>query len=169
MSLQKRLNELHEEIIAALCSIREFPDGLLPHCVYVEEETEKSLPSGNSVYAAYCLTKIFPDGSCMLENPETGKEEKRSLREISIEWLITVWDYYRDLSGLREPEAVKTQLYAFLYPLKHFDRNVTDSEILSGWADSFVEKLTPDELAARINDECFDDTNLWIRFIEVED
>jgi hypothetical protein len=169
MSLQKRLNELHEEIIAALCGIREFSDGMLPHCVYVEEETEKSLSCGNSVYTAYSLTKIFPDGSCMLENPETGKEEKRSLREISIEWLITVWDYYRGLSGFREMKPLKTQLYAFLYPLKHFERNVSDDEILSGWVDGFVEKLTPDELATRINDECFDDTNLWIRFIEVDD
>jgi hypothetical protein len=115
------------------------------------------------------LIRIFPNGSCILENPETGKEEKRQLGEINIEWMVTVWDYYRDLSGVKEDEPVKKQQYAFLYPLKHFDRNVTDNEILSGWVDGFVEKLTPDELAARINDECLDDTNFWIRFIEIED
>jgi hypothetical protein len=122
MSLQKRLNELHEEIIAALCSINEFPDGLLPHTVYVEEEGENSMTIGNTVF-------------------------------------------------IKEDKPVKKVLYAFLYPFKHFDRNVTDNEILSGWEDDDkgVEKLTPGELAARINDEWLDDTNFWVRFIEVED
>jgi hypothetical protein len=170
MNLQKRLNELYDEVITALCRINEIPDGLLPHCVYVEEETEQSLDCGNSVYTAYNLIKIFRDGFCILENPVTGKEEKRQLREINIEWLICVWDYYRDLSGVKEPEAAKKkELYAFLYPLKHFERNASNHEILSGWMDGAVEKLTLDELAARINDESFDDANLWVRFMEVED
>ncbi|MDR2805795.1 MAG: hypothetical protein LBB85_09200 [Dysgonamonadaceae bacterium] len=132
--------------------------------------SKQSLDCGNSVYTAYNLIKIFRDGFCILENPVTGKEEKRQLREINIEWLICVWDYYRDLSGVKEPEATKKkELYAFLYPLKHFERNASNHEILSGWMDGEVEKLTPDELAARINDESFDDANLWVRFMEVED
>jgi hypothetical protein len=169
MSLQKRLNKLHEEIIAALCSIEEFPDGLLPHTVYLEEEGENFLPIGESVFNPYSLTKIFPDGSCLLENPKTGKEEKRQLREINIEWLVAVWDYCCDLSGVKEPEPVKKKLYAFLYPVDDFDRNIPDSEILTGWENGQVEKLTPDEFAERSNDEFFDEINLWVRFIEVED
>ncbi|MDR2475970.1 MAG: hypothetical protein LBD45_08950 [Bacteroidales bacterium] len=91
--------------------------------------------------------------------------------EINIEWLITVWDYYRDLSGIKEPEQENKTLYAFLYPVEHFERNATDSEIISGWEDqeTGVKKLTPDELAAQINDEDFNDTNFWVRFIETED
>jgi len=167
MSFNKKLKELQEEIIASLCGINEFPDGLLPHTVYVEEEGENSLKVGNSVYKTYSLIKIFPDGECILEDPETGIEEKRDLREINIDWLITIWDYYMDLSGVKEPKPEKKELYAFLYPLESFERNVSDDEIVGGWADGSVEKLTPDEFAEKINDEEFDEKNNWVRFIEM--
>ncbi|GAB6013555.1 hypothetical protein [Viscerimonas tarda] len=169
MNFGKRLNDLQSEIINALCAVEEFPAGLLPHCVYVEEESEKSLECGNSVYTAYYLTRIFSDGSCLLENPETGVEETRQLSEICIDWLITAWDYYVDLSGTKEPEPVEKELAVFLYPIERFERNVTNDEIISGWADDYVEKLTPDEFAEKINDESFDDLSYWVRFIEVEE
>jgi hypothetical protein len=169
MSILNKFNDLQEEIIAALCKIAEFPDGLLPHTVYVEEDDENSQPTGNNVYNTYSLIRIFPDGSCILENSRTGKEEKRHLREINIDWLIVVWDYYKDLSGVKEPEPVKMKLYVFLYPLDSFVRNASDDEILSGWADCMVEKLTPDEFAEKVNDESFDNLSYWVRFIEVED
>jgi hypothetical protein len=170
MSLQKRLNKLHEEIITALCSVEEFPDGLLPHTVYVEEEGENSMSIGNSVFNPYSLIRIFPDGSCLLENPQTGKEEKRELNEINIDWLVVVWDYYRDLANVKEPEPVKKIKYVFLYSIDNYNRDASNKEILSGWEnDNDVEKLTPDEFAERINDEMFADLEYWVRFIEVED
>jgi hypothetical protein len=168
MNFGKRLNDLQQEIITSLCNIDEFPEGLLPHCVYVEEDTEQSLICGNTVFSAYNLIRIFPDGSCILENPETGHEEKRELREINIDWLVMVWDYYKDLSGVKETEPVKKELFAFLYPLEHFNRNATDNEIISGWIDDYVERLTLDEFAERINDESFNEHTDWVRFIEVE-
>ena len=168
MSLQKRLNRLLQEIVAALCNIKEFPDGLLPHTVYVEEESENSMAVGNTVFNTYSLIKIFPDGSCVLENPATGEVENRQLSEINIDWLMLVWDYYKDLSGFKETQPVKKELFAFLYPLDHFERNVSDEEILGGWADGYVEKYTPDEFAELINDEAFDDLSFWVRFLEVD-
>jgi hypothetical protein len=104
MNLQAKLDRLHRETVSMLCGIQEMPEGLLPHTVYVEEETEQSLDCGNSVYNAYNLIKIFHDGGCLLENPETGKEEKRKLSEISTDWLITVWNYYQCLSDIQEPD-----------------------------------------------------------------
>ncbi|MDR0541355.1 MAG: hypothetical protein LBH19_03990 [Dysgonamonadaceae bacterium] len=169
MNFGKRLNDLQSEIINALCAIEEFPEGLLPHCVYVEEESEKSLECGNSVYTAYYLTRIFSDGSCMLENPETGTEEKRDLREINIEWLITVWDYCCDLSGRKETLQKVKKLYVFVYPANDFERNMNDEELLSAWERDEVEKYTPDEFAELANDEMFDERGNWIRFIEVEE
>jgi len=109
MNLQTKLDMLHMEIVSALCGIQEFSEKLLPHIVYVEEETELSLDCGNSIYNAYNLIKIFPDGTCILENPGTGKEEKRQLNEINIDSLATIWNYYRDLSGIQEENSV-TQL-----------------------------------------------------------
>ena len=104
MSLQAKLDRLHREIVSALCEIQEFPDGLLPHAVYVEEETEQSLECGNTVYSVYNLMKIFPDGTCLLENPCTGEEGIRQLNEINIDWLLTVWNHYLYLSNRRKPD-----------------------------------------------------------------
>jgi hypothetical protein len=166
VNLQKKLNELREEVVTALCSIVEFPDELLPHCVYVEEESEKSFECGNSVYTAYHLTRIFPDCSCILENPETGIEEKRDLREINIDWLMEVWNYYKYLSGFEKAKVEKKEIYAFLYPVELFDRNIDDSEIISGWKDGYVGKLSLDELTAEMNGEFFNSSDFWIRFIK---
>jgi len=95
MDFNKKLEQLREKIITTLCRIEKLPDALLPHVVYVEENTEQSLRCGNSVFNSYYLTKIFEDGTCMFENPDTGEEEKRHLVEINIEWLVTVWKMYR--------------------------------------------------------------------------
>ena len=114
MNLQTKLDKLHRETISALCNIEEFPDGLLPHIVYVEEETEESLKCGTSVYNLYNLTKILPDGTCMLEIPETGTEEKRQLDEINTDWLITVWNLYRDLSGAQDGAVIENRIAKLL-------------------------------------------------------
>jgi len=103
MNLQMKLDKLHRETVFALCSICEFPEGLLPHTVYVEEETEESLNCGTSVYNLYNLIRIFSDGTCTLENPGTGTESKRQLDEINTGCLITVWNSYCNLSGGKEP------------------------------------------------------------------
>jgi hypothetical protein len=168
MSLQKKFNKLHQEIVDALCRIEEFPEGLLPHTVYVEEDGEDSQKKGNSVYNLYNLIRIRKDGSCILENPETGKEEERQLNEITTDWLIVVWDYYLDLSGTKEPEPTEKELAVFLYPVERFERNATDEEIIFSWIDGYVEKLTPDEFATLINDVGFSGSVDWVRFIEVD-
>ena len=118
MKLQTKLTGLHEEIIGSLCSIEEIPEELLPHIVYVEEEKGLHLSCGSSVYNVYNLTRIFPDGRCMLENPETGEEEQRHLDEINIDWLITVWNWYCDLSGKQELEADEIRITKLLQQMK---------------------------------------------------
>jgi len=118
MNLQTKLDKLHKETISVLCGIEEFPERLLPHIVYVEEEKGLPLSCGSSVYNVYNLTRIFPDETCMLENPETGTEEKRHLDEINIDWLITVWNWYCDLSGGQEREAVEISITKLLQQMK---------------------------------------------------
>ncbi len=63
------------------------------------------------------------------------------------------------------------------------DRNVSDEEIIEAWENGpsrsktdeeddklyVVEKLTPDELAERINDESFAYAEDYVRFIEIEE
>lgn len=62
----------------------------------------------------------------------------------------------------------KKELAVFLYPAEKFDRNATDEEILEDycWEDPSVEKYTPDEFAALVNDGSFPNNNMYIRFIE---
>lgn len=94
MDFQAKLDSLHRDIVFALCSIRELPEGLLPHSVFVEEETDESVEYGHTVYNLYNLTAIFEDRTCLLENPVTGVEEKRTLDEICIDHLTEVWNTY---------------------------------------------------------------------------
>ena len=118
MSYQKKLDELQAKIIFSLCSIEEFPDRMLPHFVYVEEEKGLPLEKGSSVFHLYNLTRIFPDGTCLLENLETKEEEERMLNEINIDWLITVWNWYLELSGRQEWEANEIRVGKLLKQMK---------------------------------------------------
>jgi hypothetical protein len=219
MSFQKEARGLLERVVSSLNGIKAVPGDLLPHTVFVEEEQD-----GEPVYNRYQLTKLLPNGKCVLYNPKDNLSEERDLSEIGLDWLITIWNWYLDLSGESGPEpepepnriipnsleralrllldaalheipcfeqshtfAVCTgalgddglveengdarmlpeqELSVFLYPLEHFERNVTDDEILSGWADGYVEKYTPDEFAELINDESFADREYWVRFIK---
>ena len=118
MSYQKELDELQAKIIFSLCSIEEFPEQMLPHFVYVEEEKGLPLETGSSVFHLYNLTRIFPDGTCLLENLETKEEEERMLSEINIDWLITVWNWYLELSGRQEWEANEIRIAKLLKQMK---------------------------------------------------
>lgn len=77
----------------------------------------------------------------------------------------------------------KEQFYAFVWNCCHLDRNVSDKALIEAWQNGpsrsviddedtteyEVERLTLDELAERINDECFNDNENYIRFIPMND
>lgn len=77
----------------------------------------------------------------------------------------------------------KERFYAFVWSCNHLNRNVSDAELLEVWRNGpsrsttdeddeteyEVERLTLDELAERINDECFNDTEDYVRFIQIID
>lgn len=160
--IQRTINDLHQQLVDSISQIKEFPEGLLPHIVFIEEESD----SGYPVYNRYQLVKVFPDGNCIVKKPVSEELIPRHLNEINIDWLSTIWNYYTELK-LTES---KKELSVFLFPLKRFDRNATDGEIISDWEnngedDVCVEKLTPDEFAARINDNAFNDQKYYVRFI----
>lgn len=80
-------------------------------------------------------------------------------------------------------EKSSRQLYAYLWSCNYMNRNVSDKEIIEAWENGpsrsktdeeddelyEVEKLTPDELAERINDENFAFAEDYVRFIEIEE
>ncbi len=102
LKLYQQLNELTESYVTALRSLPLRPQGWLPHIVYVEEEGDYP------VYTRYWLDDINPDGSCTLRDFETGEIfTKRSLNEINIEWLDTVYCYYLELADTLNQEYVE--------------------------------------------------------------
>ena len=190
MRLQEKQKELEQETIANLRAIPKMPEGLLPHVVYVEEEGDDY-----PVYTLYRLEEIRKDGSCSLRNPATGEYfPERQLYEINIDWLLTVWNRYvelcieQHLPPIQDIDEMCTRtkaksLYAFVWSCNLFWRDVTDEKLIETWKNGAsrslndeedenlyeVERLTPDELAERINDECFNDTEDYVRFIEMEE
>lgn len=273
MTPQEQVKHLSQNIIASLCQVSERPDGLLPHIVYVEEEGRDGYPC----YVRYRLIDYRSDGSCTLQNPGTNAQETdRHLSEINIDWLVTLWNYYKELCieqhlhSVMDEEQVKPNLppfrdgdfvrltddaiaeirrifgdtpadyrrnmllqvkymrqngadsswhigvqdiheddvqefdsvflrsataddiislsskerfYAFIWSCNHLNRNVSDAELLEAWRNGpsrstideedeteyEVERLTLDELAERINDEHFNDTEDYVRFIQTND
>ena len=172
MNTQNILNRIQEEIIDDISRIKDTTD-LLPHIVYVKEGDE----TGVFQYNDYILIKILSNSdtcfpsvakSCILRNPRTGEEEIHNLSEICIDWLVRIWERYEKQGTLKQSK----QLWVFLYPVKRFDRNVSDEEIISAYYDDIseispeVRKLTLDEFTESINDDCLDLKAYWVRYIE---
>ena len=267
MTPQEQERKLSQNIIDSLCRISERPDGWLPHIVFVEEEGEDGYPC----YVRYNLLDSNADATCTLQRPNTDVQETdRELREINVDWLITIWNWYKELCAeqnlsskeysrppfrggdfvrltddaiaeirrifgdipadyrrnmllqvkymrqnsansswhigvqdIHEDDVLefdsnflrsatvddisslsnKERFYAFVWSCNHLNRSVSDAELLDAWRNGpsrsaideedeteyEVERLTLDELAERINDECFNDTEDYVRFIQITD
>lgn len=184
MTFQERQKELTDKIVASLLRIKRHPEGWLPHTVFVEEEGTNGHSEGVPVYTQYQLMGYLPDGNCLLSNSETGQLEHDDyhLSAINLDWLVTVWNRYAELSAEQDipaiPEEPEKKLWAFVWNFRHMDRNATDEEILAAWENGpsrssdkedereyEVEKLTPDELSERINDDGYAHATDYVRFI----
>lgn len=153
MSFTTRFNQLQNDIIARLSIIKDRPDGWLPHTVYVEEEDI----NGNR-YNAYKLVDFKSDGSCTLQNLITGENDaERDLSEINIDWLMTVYRYYCNLSGTSESPDKMANENPLDYPLRRvldvglleiscFEQSETYNLCVKALA-SLEEKSQPKELS----------------------
>lgn len=157
MNFTTRFNQLQNDIIANIAVITDRPDGWLPHTVFVEEEGEDRNGAGTPVYKEYQLVDFKPDGSCTLRDISTNEDDaERQLSEINIDWLMTVYGYYCDLS--EEHEALNTSPSK---PLEHslrllldvacleitgFEESETYSQCVKALA-SFEDKTPPKELS----------------------
>lgn len=135
MNYQNRVKELKDEIVSELRNITDRPDGWLPHTVYVEEEGENSQGLGVAVYTEYKLLKYEPNGECQLLNVATNTEETRDLYEIEIDWLVTVLNWYGDLTGKQITSKRGGELWVFVYPVE-LGCNITDKELIKLWYES---------------------------------
>lgn len=73
---------------------------------------------------------------------------------------------------MSDHETDTKELFAFIRNCNQMPRDISDQELIAAWENQdgelyVVEKLTPDELAERINDEAFAYAEDYVRFIEI--
>ena len=188
MTPQEQIKQIADNIVANLCSIKNYPDSWLPHTVWVEEESPST---GDPIYVHYMLEKINSDGTCCLYNPDTGilEYDDYHLSEINIDWLVTLWQRYTELCSTQiilptpPPLPPVEKLYAFTWSSHYLERNVSDDELIKAWEQEpsrskideedeelyEVTRLTPDELAERINDDTFAYAEDYVRFLGMKE
>lgn len=165
MNLSHQLSNVTQNIIDAICSIKELPDGLLPHTVFVEGVSEQ----GDPIYRKYQLVDLDRvDKNCIVHDPLTDFQEEIELYNVNVDWLHTLWTRYLELSGQKEPEP--QTMTVFLYPQKRFERHAKDNEIIADYeSDEFheqpVEKYTLEEYQAMVNDNDAVNAGMYIRFV----
>ena len=183
MTFQQQRHDLANRVIADLCGIGEYPEGMFPHTVFVEEE---DVHTGEPVYVHYKLVSIDQNNAtCILECPLMGEREEYDLNAIETDWLITVWGWCRDLmveqGTWREPQCnfppepqIPYGLWAFIYPFDWFDYSAGDDVILAAWMheensdwEHPIERLSPVEFAEQVNSGEFMDQIYFVRMIEV--
>ncbi|MDR1715396.1 MAG: hypothetical protein LBS20_06090 [Prevotella sp.] len=134
-SVQSQINSLRQSLVEQLSNIPIFPEGLLPHTVFIEEESD----AGYTVYNRYELLSISPDGSCTARNPDSGEITSLHLSEINIDWLATVWNRYRELSAIyrasRLEHAMKLILDVALLEIPCFEQSRTYSACVEALED----------------------------------
>lgn len=194
MTPQEQVKSLIDKIISSLCRITERPDGWLPHIVYVEEEGDYPVYNRYEL-----IDYAPDGNCTLYNPRTDSRKDDFQLSEINIDWLITVWNRYIELcieQGILKGRAAEIlqkettanenstrQLYAFIWSCNYMNRNISDEEIIEAWKNGpsrsktdeegdelyEVEKLTPDELAERINDENFAFAEDYICFIEIKE
>jgi len=163
MNIQDILSSHINLLVDKLSQVQDFPEDFFPLSVYIEEEGENNYP----VYNRYELLKVFPDGSCLLRSTHGKGEAERHLSEINVDWLVSVWTHYENLIAAENAK----ELAAFIFPASRFNRYSKDEEIIRDYENMDqefpeVEKLTPDELAAKLNDDGYIGDDYYIRFIK---
>ncbi len=120
--------------------------------------------------------RLAVEQSIWKENAIAYLKERTDFSDEKIENLVaTQWNreytFSANLQLIRQQEG-KKELWIFSYPIDRFERNASDEEIVNDYennksTDSLVVKMTAQEFTASINDELFNDTDNWVRAIEL--
>ncbi len=163
------------------CLVKEiFDDGECNARTLGSEEDE---PYGLSEFLTENLITIWEkyvqlavEQSIWKENAVAYLKEHTDFSDEKIDNLvITQWNpeytFSTNLQLIRQQEG-KMVLWIFSYPIDRFERNASDEEVVNDYetnpdAESVVVKMTPLEFTALINDEVFNDTDNWVRAIEL--
>lgn len=163
------------------CIIKEILDSGECNVITLESEDEESyelseFPTEDLVsiwekYANLSIKKAIWKRNAveyLKENTEFSKDKIKELVDRQWNPLST---FTENLKAIRQQETRK-KLWIFSYPMNRFERNASDEEIVCDYenhkdAESLVVKMTPQEFTALINDEMFNDTDNWVRAIEL--
>ncbi len=168
MNYKIKHQELRQEIIDKLLTIKDRPEGWLPHVVYVQDEDCDSADPDAKLYIQYQLYDFQDNGECQLIDLTRGTMEAGALCEIETEGLITVLNWYGELTGNHIHADEPKELRAFVFPIE-LGRDITDEDLLTLWRDndSNITSYLPCGFAALLNDEMFDEHNNYVRFINI--
>lgn len=120
-------------------------------------------------YLELCVgQKLWKQNAVAFLKESTDKTEA----EISA-FVDSGWDrcsaYTDNLKRFLGKDEVK-EVWMFSFPMDDFGRDAPDKEIIFDYENNphtEVEKMTPLEFTARINDEMFNDQDNWVRAIEL--
>lgn len=126
-------------------------------------------------YLELCIDQdMWKDRAIHLLEHETDASLPDILEFIEEHWQNCATDeekiaQFREWIAPEKEQTRKKELYAFSWPCVLMERNVSDQEILAAYeTEDRVEKLTPDEVAAEINDGDCPFGQCYVRFIETQ-
>lgn len=173
---------IETQLINRLCWIPDL-EIILPHMVFIEDVNEKGEPE-----YYHCILEAINshERTCTLFNRSTGERDSDwQLSGINIDWLDTLWKWYREQKAGTDPEflylaekgncekqiQMSGELFAFVFPTSRLERNATDTEILADYENNqekeeLTVKFTPEEFAAYCNNGFFNDLKQSVRFIQ---
>lgn len=165
------IKTIETQLINRLCWIPD-PETILPHMVFIEDVNEKGEPE----YYRCTLEAInSKERTCTLFNHSTGERDSDyNLNSINIDWLDTLWKWYREQKNDTDPELLylaEKGLFAYVFPASRLERNTSNAEILADYKNNqdkeeLTVKFTPDEFAAYCNNGFFNDLEQYVRFIQ---
>lgn len=120
-------------------------------------------------YLELCVEQeIWKQNAAAFLKDSTGKADA----EIAA-FVDSCWDkcsaYTDNLKRFLGEDDTK-EVWIFSFPVDHFERDAPNEDIVSDYEnnpDTEVEKMTPLEFTARINDEAFNDQANWVKAIEL--
>lgn len=157
MTPQEQNKTLTEQLVANLRRTSRYPKGLFPHLVFVEEVDDH----GDPCFIPYRLESICREtGDCTLVNDRTGEKTVYHLREINIDWLITVWNRCTELSieqGLWKDRAVEVlqehteaaEMDIREFVDEHWQNLLLDEENIAAFKDATTPRKNPLEYPLR--------------------
>lgn len=97
------IKAIETQLINRLCWIPD-PETILPHMVFIEDVNEKGEPE----YYRCTLEAInSKERTCTLFNHSTGERDSDyNLNSINIDWLDTLWKWYREQKNDTDPELL---------------------------------------------------------------